>query len=538
MLNRMRPLIAIVVLGAMLIGINVSVSAQRRAYSVSDQQVAQLLQTIESHGAMFRRSLSAALNRTPLDGTRQEDNINGFVRDFEAAIMNLRDRYRDRRDVSDDVTAVLNRAASIDSFMRRRQLSPDTERDWRQLRSDLDVLANYYAVTWNWNGQASTPGRLDTPGRYDTPGRNGSYPGRNNAANRLTGTYRLDRSQSDDSERVIRQATRELPTQDQERLSQMLQRRLDAPDMLAIQRDGRNVTVGSSLAQPVTFEADGSDHTEQTPRGRTVRVTTTLNGDQLIVSSVGDQGNDFRITFDPIEGGRRLRVTRSIDVERLSQPVVVTSVYNKTAEGAQLDLYNDRGPVGGRPPVGGGRPRDGAFYTRDGDQINATLNEDLSTKRVRDGDRFTMTVQSPPNLAGAIIEGHVATVDRSGRVSGRSAMALNFDRIRLRNGTSSDFDGTIETVRTSNGEDVRVDNEGSVAEDDSQTKRTVTRGGIGAGIGAVLGAIAGGGKGAAVGAVIGAGAGAGSVFVQGRDDLDLLRGTEFVIRAAAPRSAR
>jgi len=364
-----------------------------------------------------------------------------------------------------------------------------------------------------------------------------TYGNRENAANRLTGTYRLDQSQSDDAQRVIRQATRGLPAQDQERLNQMLQRRLDAPEMLAIQRDGRNVTMSSSLAQPVTFEADGRDRTEQTPRGRTVSVTSTLNGDQLIVSSVGDRGNDFRITFDPIEGGRRLRVTRSIDVERLSQPVVVTSIYNKTAEVAQSDLFNDRGPVGGRPPVGD-RPRDGGSYVRDGDQINATLNEDLSTKRVRDGERFTLTVQSPNNLAGAIIEGHVAKVDRSGRVSGRAEMALNFDRIRLRNGTTYDFEGTIETVRTSNGEDVRVDNEGGVADDDSQTKRTVTRGGVGAALGAVLGAIAGGGKGAAVGAVIGAGAGAGSVFIQGRDDLDLLRGTEFVIRAAAPRSTR
>ncbi|HEX8265516.1 MAG TPA: YMGG-like glycine zipper-containing protein [Pyrinomonadaceae bacterium] len=57
---------------------------------------------------------------------------------------------------------------------------------------------------------------------------------------------------------------------------------------------------------------------------------------------------------------------------------------------------------------------------------------------------------------------------------------------------------------------------------------------IGAGIGALLGAIIGGGKGAAIGAAIGAGGGAGSVYVQGRDDLELSNGTEFTIRASAP----
>ena len=113
-------------------------------------------------------------------------------------------------------------------------------------------------------------------------------------------------------------------------------------------------------------------------------------------------------------------------------------------------------------------------------------------------------------------------------------MSFEFDRIRLRDGRTANFAGIIESVRTTNGETVRVDNEGR-AQDDSQTGRTVTRAGIGAAIGAVIGAIAGGGKGAAIGAAVGAGAGAGTVIVQGRDDLDLLSGTEFRIRASAPR---
>jgi outer membrane lipoprotein SlyB len=50
-------------------------------------------------------------------------------------------------------------------------------------------------------------------------------------------------------------------------------------------------------------------------------------------------------------------------------------------------------------------------------------------------------------------------------------------------------------------------------------------------LGAVIGAVAGGGKGTAIGAAVGAGAGAGSVFVQGRNDLELTDGTEFRIRA-------
>jgi outer membrane lipoprotein SlyB len=200
--------------------------------------------------------------------------------------------------------------------------------------------------------------------------------------------------------------------------------------------------------------------------------------------------------------------------------VVATSYYNKTSEVAQLDLYRETSPAVGS----------GSSSLRDA-QLVAILDNGISTRQGREGDRFTMTVRSPSQLDGAVIEGHLGRVNRSGRVSGRPELAMNFDRIRLRNGVTRPFDGYIESVRTPNGEDVRVNNEGIVSEQTSQTTTTVARTGIGAALGALIGAVAGGGKGAAIGAVVGGGAGAGSVYIQGRDDLDLVRGTEFTIRA-------
>jgi hypothetical protein len=489
----------------------------QRAYSATFQQVDQLLGRIESRSTQFRQSLRAALNRTPIDGTRQEDNINEFVRGFEQSTATLRDRFRGRRDVADDVREVLNRAASIDSFMRRHNLDASTEEEWRSLRSELDVLAGYYNVTWRWDGPVST-----NPG---TPGRD--WPGRNRAANRLTGTYRLDASQSDDVWRKAQRATRGITDQDRERLRQMIQQRLEAPEMLAIERQGRNVTVASSRAPQVTFEADGRERVEQTPGGRSVRVNATLTGDQLVVSSTGERGNDYRVSFDVLANGQELRVTRSIDIERLTQPVVVTSVYNRTSDVAQFDLYRETSPAGRNPR--------GPSGVRDAEELVATLNNGLTTRQAREGERFSMTVRSPSSYEGAIIEGYVSRVSRATRVSGRPELSLNFERIRMRNGTTRPFDGYIESVRTQNGEDVRVDNEGTVSERSSQTTETVTRTGIGAALGALVGAIAGGGKGAAIGAGAGAGAGAGSIFIQGRDDLELVSGTEFTIRATRNR---
>jgi hypothetical protein len=296
------------------------------------------------------------------------------------------------------------------------------------------------------------------------------------------------------------------------------------------------VTIASSRAPQFTFDADGTERVETGPNGRSVRVRSTLYGDQLTVSSTGDRGNDFSVTFEPLENGRRLRVTRRITDINLTSPVTVVSVYDRTSDVAQLDIY-DGGP--GYQSTGsyqgtGQVSTSGDFIVPDGTQLVATLNNDLTTRDTRNNDRFTMTVRSPSQYDGATINGYVTNINRSGRVTGRSEMTLNFESITLRDGRSYRFAGITEAIRAMNGETVRVDNEGAVR-DNNRTTTTEKRAAIGTAVGAIIGAIAGGGKGAAVGAIVGAGAGAGSVYVQGEDDLELMSGTEVTVRASGPR---
>ena len=357
-------------------------------------------------------------------------------------------------------------------------------------------------------------------------------------SDRLTGTWRLNLSRSDDPRTVVERALgRDRNNNNNNNAQDNLMRRLEAPDALALERRGRTVTLASSRAQQVTFDADGRENTESLRNGRQRSTRATLTGDRLMVRTTGDQGSDFEVTFEPIDGGRSLRVTRSLYTERLNQTVLARSIYDRTADTAQFNVYNGAVdyPDSRNNNNNNNNSQRGDFMMTDGTQVIATLNNDLKTKEAQAGDTFSMTVREPNQYDGAVIEGRVVSAERSGRVSGRAGFQLQFDRIRMRNGRSSDFAGTIDSVRLPNGQTVRVDQEGGVADDKSQTNRTVQRSAIGGAIGAVIGAIAGGGKGAAIGAVVGAGTGAGSIYVQGRDDLELTRGSEFTIRASAPR---
>jgi hypothetical protein len=481
---------------------------------LNDQQVKQLLARTKKNADQFRHSLDRALDRTRIDGSREDDNINQFVKDFAETATDLSDHFDSRQVVTNDIEDVLRRSVSIDSFMQRHQLAVQAENDWLTVRRDLDELARAYNVTWNWSNPRYTADERRT----------GLY-------HRLTGTYQLESSRGDDPGQAVEQATRTLPSNQRQAASQRLLNRLQAPEAIAIDRNQNTITMASSRGRRVTFEADGKVRTEQRAAGRTVDTRATLSGNQLVVTTTGSRGNDFAVTFEPIDNGRNLRMTRRIDDDNLRQPVTVRSFYRKSSDEAQWDIYsaNPGAPSQTDPGEDGGVPQ--------GTRLVATLDKALSTRNAHAEDRFTITTRSPSQYEGAVIEGSVSSVNPSGRLSGRADMALNFESVRMRNGRTYQFAGVIENVRTANGETISVDNEGTV-EEESQTEKTIQRGAIGAALGAIIGAISGGGTGAAIGAAIGAGGGAGTVIVQGRDQLDLPRGTELTITSSLSRSQR
>lgn len=389
----------------------------------------------------------------------------------------------------------------------------------------------------------------------------------NTPESRLTGVYHLDVANSDDPRAAAERALGTSAFGREQSAVDSLTRRLTSPDKISIERRGQTVNLASTRAPRIAFEADGQERTESAADGLIVRTRAVLYGDELMVSSSGNRSNDYSVTFSPIDQGRRLRITRRIYSEEAGQSIVVQSFYDKISNTARWSVYGE--PESERTATARNIPRSSPtssvrnrpqpappapvmrepqpapnFPERSNDsyvlviphgtQFVTTLDNDLSTDRSRENDRFTLTVRSPAQYEGAVIEGYISQVERAGPFSGRSEMKLDFSQIRLRDGRTADFSGVIENIRAANGEDVRVDRESATTVEEggsSRTNRTTQRAAIGAAVGAIIGAIADGGKGAAIGAAIGAGVGAGSVYIQGRDDLELRSGTQLTVRA-------
>lgn len=609
--------------------------AQNRAYTGSDRQIQTLLNRIETQTDAFSREIDRSLDSSNIDGTSREDSITAMVSNFEQATDTLKENFISRRSSTGDVQEVLNRAVSINTFMHNNRVTTLAQRQWTQLRNELNLLASSYRLTSNWNagttnngGSASngeirtlitriktrstafrlSVGRLNrgnsrqtaseitqelstfdialddlnrslnrrnsdngniqdvltpastingvlasnrtnvdvtnkwsllrsdltrlasyyrmswngdatvTPG--DQWGQNGSFD------SRLTGSYRLDTGQSDNITTLVDRAivNANYQANQRDRMRRNLERRLMSPETMSFQKNGQQITMSSANAGAVMLTADGQDQTETLPNGRTVTTNVTATTRDLTIRYEGDRMNDYNVVFTPI-GSRQLKVTRRIYLENQSQTITATSVYEKVS---QTPDWNTVGNTNGTTSDSFAVPND----TR----VTATLNTALSTKTIRDGDQFSMTVTSPSQFNGAVISG-TASGDKSGRVSGRANLSLSFDTIRLTNGNVYRFAGIVDEVRSANGSSINVNNEGAIR-DSNQTTKTVTRAGIGAVLGAIIGAIAGGGEGAAIGAGVGAGAGAGTVILQGRDNLDLGVGSTFSITATAPVNVR
>jgi hypothetical protein len=120
--------------------------------------------------------------------------------------------------------------------------------------------------------------------------------------------------------------------------------------------------------------------------------------------------------------------------------------------------------------------------------IAVVLDQTISSKTNKSGDRFTATVESPVEVDGKVAipkgaraEGVVSEAKAAGRFKGGAMLSL-----------------TLTSV-TVHGKDHEIQTSGATMSSKGKGKRTAAMVGGGAAGGAAIGAVAGGGKGAAIG---------------------------------------
>lgn len=173
-----------------------------------------------------------------------------------------------------------------------------------------------------------------------------------------------------------------------------------------------------------------------------------------------------------------------------------------------------------------------ALYTVErGQRIRVRMNELISSKTARVGDRFTTTVTEPVYSStgvvvvpvGSTVVGRVDSVQRAKKGGDPGAIDVSFVEVRLPNGTRRAINASLTDL---NSDDAKSDNEGRASGDQRKNDKIIFIGGGAAG-GAILGGAIGGGKGALVGAILGGLGGlAGERLTRG-EEAEVRSGTEF-----------
>ncbi len=145
----MRRVASLTLSVSMLLTLSTKAMLAQRT-SVIRVNVRQIIRNLETDSDTFKHSLDNALDRSALDGTRSEDEINEYVKQFEHATDKLKDRAEDQQYAPNLAREVLVRGRSIDTFMRKHRLGGDAEHDWTRVRNDLTLLAAGYRIKWRW----------------------------------------------------------------------------------------------------------------------------------------------------------------------------------------------------------------------------------------------------------------------------------------------------------------------------------------------------------------------------------------------------
>lgn len=166
-----------------------------------------------------------------------------------------------------------------------------------------------------------------------------------------------------------------------------------------------------------------------------------------------------------------------------------------------------------------------------GERFRVRMNETLSSKSARAGDRFTATVTEPVYSStgvvviptGSTVTGRVDAVKAAKKGGDPGTISVSFVEVRLPNGTRRAINGSLTDLDTKK---AKSDNEGNASGDDRKNDKLIFIGGGAAG-GAVLGGAIGGGKGALIGGLLGAGAGLLGERLTKGEDAEVKSGTEF-----------
>jgi len=165
---------------AVLIAPQASSAQGRYVNQYSKAQVGQIISNLESSSRTFKSNFDRAMDNSNYNGTRDEDRFNGYIKDFDKQVTELRREYNRQNNwwnIRDEVEDVIEEAGPVNNMMNTISFRRNIERQWNSLRNDINKLADTFDMRGinggGWTGGPWNPGNpgggIGNPGNSITP---------------------------------------------------------------------------------------------------------------------------------------------------------------------------------------------------------------------------------------------------------------------------------------------------------------------------------------------------------------------------------
>ncbi len=137
----------------------------RYANTYSKRDVSNIVAKLEKTSNEFRRDFDRNLDRSSINGTSEEDRLNNIVRDYEQDLNQLRREFNNSDtwwDSRSDVREVMQSARSVNQMMNNLPFARKLEKQWRNMRRDLNKLSDTYDLA-SLDGNDNGNGGGDVP---------------------------------------------------------------------------------------------------------------------------------------------------------------------------------------------------------------------------------------------------------------------------------------------------------------------------------------------------------------------------------------
>jgi cytochrome c556 len=144
----MKRILTLSVLAVAFLVLSADTSFGQKVWYTGD--VKATVAALEANSDRYAESLNKSMDATWIDGKEAQDEINHWVDKFEEATDKLKGKVEDQQSAKALFNEVVFRARVINAGMLRYKVSPQAEKDWDMVRSNINSLGKSYAVVIKW----------------------------------------------------------------------------------------------------------------------------------------------------------------------------------------------------------------------------------------------------------------------------------------------------------------------------------------------------------------------------------------------------